>query len=84
MNACLRLVAARGTPPELWPRLRQNPPYVRLNAPAVRVMNDFRREVARTLDAEQRLDDALNELFRSGARDARDKRAAGHWSRHGA
>jgi CBS domain-containing protein len=68
MSASLRLVAAHGTATELWPRLREKPPYVGLDASAVCVMNDFRREVARTIDAGRRLDDALNELFRSGAR----------------
>lgn len=69
MDASLRLVAAKAAPKELSQRLKgKQPPYVRLDDPAVCVMTDFTQEIAQTIGAEQRLDDALNELFRSDAR----------------
>jgi CBS domain-containing protein len=68
MGASLRLVAAEGAPTQLPRCLRQRPPYIQLSDPALCVMSDFTHEVAQTIGGEQRLDDALNELFRSGAR----------------
>jgi CBS domain-containing protein len=67
MDAALRLVATRAAPRELSRRLRKWPPYVRPGDPAVGVMTDYTHEVARTIGGDQRLDEALNELFRSGA-----------------
>ena len=67
MDASLTVVAARAAPRELSRRLRKWPPYVRPGDPAVGVMTDYTHEVARTIGGDQRLDEALNELFRSGA-----------------
>jgi CBS domain-containing protein len=68
MHASLRLAAPAGDPAKPFQRVRAKLPYVRLNDPAVRVMNDFTQEVPRTIDAALRLDDALDEMFRCGAR----------------
>ena len=68
MHASLRLAAPAGDPAKPFQRVRAKLPYVRLNDPAVRVMNDFTQEVPRTIDAALRLDDALDEMFRCAAR----------------
>ena len=68
MDTFLRLVAAKGAPRALSQHLRAKPPYVRRDDPAVKVMTDFTHESATTIGAERRLDDALNELFRSSVR----------------
>jgi len=68
MDTSLRLVAVKGAPRAHSQYLRANPPYVRCDDPAVKVMTDFTHEIATTIGAERRLDDALNELFRSSVR----------------
>jgi hypothetical protein len=68
MHASLQLAALAEKPADALVRMRAKPPYVRWNDPAVRVMTDFTQEAPRTIDAALRLNDALDEMFRWGAR----------------
>jgi CBS domain-containing protein len=67
-DASFQFVAANGASGGREQNLRANPPYVRHEDPAVKVMTDFARESPATIDGEQPLDDALNRLFRSSVR----------------
>jgi predicted transcriptional regulator len=68
MHASLRLAAPAENSALSLHRVRVKLPYVRLNDPAVRVMNDFTQEAPPTIDVALGLDDALDEMFRCGAR----------------
>jgi hypothetical protein len=68
MHASLRLAAPAENSAEPFQRVRVKLPYVRLNDPAVRVMTDFTQEAPRTIDAALGLDEALDQMFRCGAR----------------
>jgi hypothetical protein len=65
MDTSLRFVAAPGANSQ---HLRAKPRSVRRDDPAVTVMTAFTYDIATTIGAERRLDDALNELFRSSVR----------------
>jgi CBS domain-containing protein len=68
MDAALRLAAAKGAPRAHSKLPGAKPSYVRRDDPAVKVMTDFTHEIATTIGAERRLDDALDVLFRSNVR----------------
>jgi CBS domain-containing protein len=64
----LRLPTPAVAPAELCRRFRAELPYVRINDPAVRVMNDFTHEAPWTIGEDCPVDDALDDMFRLGVR----------------